>query len=261
MKETSVNTSVSSVADEGMRILHVDDEEMFTELLQAYLERHDDRCVEVHSAHSAAAGLDLLAAEAFDCVVSDFSMAAMNGLQFLQRVRTEHPGLPFIMFTGQGSEEIASDAISAGVTDYVQKGGAERLELLENRIERAVDNRTLRDELDAEARKFAAVWERASDAMLLADDDGRYVDVNPEACRLFGVPKEELRGKSAADFAEPGFDFDGAWQRFRTSEREHGRFPLRRPDGATQEVEYSATPNVVSGLHLSILRPVSDEVG
>lgn len=259
MRYTTVNNPSSSAADKRIRILHVDDETMFTELLQAYLERHEDRAVEVRSARSAADGLDLLASEQFDCIVSDFSMPGTNGLQFLQQVRTERPTLPFIMFTGQGSEDIASDAISAGVTDYVQKGGTERLELLETRIKHAIDKRDLRNELEEEARKFRAVWERASDAMLLADDDGRYVDANPEACRLFGVGKGELLGKSASDFAEPGFDFAAAWQQFKASDREHGRFPLRRPDGTSQEVEYSATPNIVPGLNLSILRPVSDD--
>jgi PAS domain S-box-containing protein len=261
MEHISVDTPSSSAATKKVRILHVDDEEMFTGLLQAYFERHGHGCVEVQSAHSAADGLDLLESEQFDCIVSDFSMSGTNGLQFLQQVRTERPTLPFILFTGQGSEQIASDAISAGVTDYVQKGGTERLELLMNRIKHAIDNRTLSDELEEEARKFRAVWERASDAMVLADDDGRYVDVNPEACRLFGVEKEELLGKTAADFAESGFDFAAAWQQFKASDREHGRFPLRRPDGTSMEVEYSATPDIVPGLSLSILRPASENEG
>lgn len=50
-------------------------------------------------------------------------MPGLDGLDVLERVRGEYPDLPFILFTGKGSEEIASDAISKGVTDYLQKGG------------------------------------------------------------------------------------------------------------------------------------------
>jgi DNA-binding NtrC family response regulator len=48
-------------------------------------------------------------------------MPGVDGLEFLASVREEYPDLPFILFTGKGSEEIASEAISRGVTDYLQK--------------------------------------------------------------------------------------------------------------------------------------------
>ncbi|QCC48787.1 response regulator [Halobellus limi] len=67
-------------------------------------------------------------------------MPATDGIEFLEAVREDHPELPFILYTGKGSEEVASDAISAGVTDYLQKGtGSEQYELLANRIRNAVE--------------------------------------------------------------------------------------------------------------------------
>lgn len=48
-------------------------------------------------------------------------MPTANGLEFLESVRDRYPAIPFILYTGKGSEEIASDAISAGITDYVHK--------------------------------------------------------------------------------------------------------------------------------------------
>lgn len=45
-------------------------------------------------------------------------MPGQTGIEFLEVVRDQYANLPFILFTGQGSDEIASDAISAGVTDY-----------------------------------------------------------------------------------------------------------------------------------------------
>ncbi|MFC6887998.1 PAS domain S-box protein [Halorubrum trueperi] len=121
-----------------IRVLHVDDEPDFSDLTATFLEREDDRFV-VETATSSADGLSALADGSFDCVISDYDMPSRTGIEFLRDVRAERPDLPFVLFTGKGSEEIASDAIRAGATDYLQKGiGTEQYELLANRIRNAV---------------------------------------------------------------------------------------------------------------------------
>ncbi|MBV0902855.1 PAS domain S-box protein [Haloarcula salina] len=120
-----------------VRVLHVDDEVDVADLTATFLERDERFSVDI--ATSASEGLDRLAAESIDCVVSDYEMPEMDGIEFLETVRDEYPDLPFILFTGQGNEEIASEAISAGVTDYLQKQtGSEQYDLLANRIRNAV---------------------------------------------------------------------------------------------------------------------------
>ena len=103
-----------------IRVLHVDDEPNFADTAAAFLERENDRFT-IETAHSANDGLDRLTTTDFDCIVSDYDIPDQNGIELLETVRTEYPDLPFILFTGKGSEEVASDAISAGVTDYLQK--------------------------------------------------------------------------------------------------------------------------------------------
>ncbi|MFC7228538.1 response regulator [Salinirubellus salinus] len=122
-----------------IHLLHVDDEPGFAETARAFLEREDERLT-VETARSAAAGLERLAERPFDCVVSDYEMPGRDGIEFLAAVREASPDLPFVLFTGKGSEEIASEAISAGVTDYLQKGGGtEQYALLANRVVNAVE--------------------------------------------------------------------------------------------------------------------------
>ena len=105
---------------ETIRVLHVDDDPDLADMVAAFLEREDDR-ITVRTAPSARDGLDLLTEHEVDCIVSDHDMPGQNGIEFLRAVRKERPNLPFILYTGKGSEEVASDAISAGVTDYLQK--------------------------------------------------------------------------------------------------------------------------------------------
>ena len=123
--------------DETVRVLHVDDDEAFLELAATHLATHD---LDVVTAQDADAGLEALEAADIDCVVSDYDMPGMDGLEFLETVREDYSELPFVLFTGKGNEEIASDAISAGVTDYLQKDvGTDQYTVLANRVRNAVD--------------------------------------------------------------------------------------------------------------------------
>lgn len=112
--------------------------------------------------------------------------------------------------------------------------------------------------LVASERQFRAVFEEAFDAMLVADDEGRYVEVNPAACELFGLAESDLLGRRAEEFAADGYDIEAAWADFRDSDLDRGLFPLVRPDGQRRILEFAATPNILPGRHLSVLRDVTE---
>ncbi|QLH80229.1 hybrid sensor histidine kinase/response regulator [Halosimplex pelagicum] len=137
-----------------IRVLHVDDDPDLSALVASALEREDDR-FEVVTATNPDEGLERLAGERVDCVVSDYDMPGTNGIEFLERVRADRPDLPFILYTGKGSEEVASDAVSAGVTDYLQKGtGTDQYALLANRIDNAVSAARSRRALEERNRRL-----------------------------------------------------------------------------------------------------------
>jgi PAS domain S-box-containing protein len=113
--------------------------------------------------------------------------------------------------------------------------------------------------LESEAR-FNAVFDGALDPMLIADDDGTYVAANDAATDLFGVDRDALVGMCISDFADPTFDFDGEWSRFRATRADRGYFELLRPDGERRVVEFAATSDIYPGHHLSALRDVTDRL-
>ncbi len=126
-----------------IRILRVDDDPEFADLTATVLEREER--FSVTTATSAAEALGMVGNRPPDCVVSDYDMPDRDGIAFLRSVRDDWLHLPFILFTGKGSETVASEAISAGVTDYLQKrSGVEQYELLANRITNAVSRRRAR---------------------------------------------------------------------------------------------------------------------
>lgn len=124
---------------QSVEVLLVDDDPDDLEMGELFLQRESDR-FSITCATSAAGGLEYLAGGGtFDCVVSDFSMPGMNGIEFLREVRDRFPGLPFILYTGQGSEQIAKQAIIDDVTDYVEKDiGTDQYAVLAERIWKAV---------------------------------------------------------------------------------------------------------------------------
>ncbi|WP_337250436.1 GAF domain-containing protein [Haloglomus litoreum] len=135
----------------------MDDEPDFAEMVGASLEREEPELTVV-TATSASEGVERLAAESFDCIVSDYEMPGRNGIEFLQIVREQYPDLPFILFTGKGSEEVASEAISAGVSDYLRKrSGADRYSLLANRIGNLVARYRAETQLETRAEQQRCV--------------------------------------------------------------------------------------------------------
>lgn len=101
--------------------MHVDDNPEFAELAATFLERERES-FSVDTAGGAVGGLEMLRETAYDCIVSGYDMPGMSGVELLETVRETYPNLPFVLFTGKRSEEVASEAISAGVTDYLRKG-------------------------------------------------------------------------------------------------------------------------------------------
>ncbi|MFB6105267.1 MAG: PAS domain S-box protein [Halobacteriaceae archaeon] len=156
---------------ESVTVLHVDDESEFVDMAATFLERTDPR-FEVITETSARDGLDTLADTDVDCIVSDYDMPEMDGLEFLEVVRDTNPDLPFILFTGMGSEAVASEAISAGVTDYLQKSGATgQYELLANRIENAVAQYEAERRATEIDRRLRELTEATDDVFWMFDAD------------------------------------------------------------------------------------------
>jgi phosphoserine phosphatase RsbU/P len=114
--------------------------------------------------------------------------------------------------------------------------------------------------MPASAPLFRAVFAESLDAIVVADDEARYVEANPAACALFGLSREELLQRRVPEFAPPSLreEAERAWREFRSAGYQKGEFQVARPDGSTRIVEYSAKADVVPGRHLSILRDVTE---
>ncbi|WP_256403699.1 PAS domain S-box protein [Halorubrum salinum] len=137
--------------------------------------------------------------EGVDCVVSEHDLPEGHGIGLLETVRDRHGDLPFVLFVRDGSATVASEAVSAGVDEYVPKGEfSDPFETLVSRIEDAVSRaraeRQLTDHLD-----------RMTDAFCGLDDDWRLTYLNAHASELLDRDADDLLGRRIWD-CFPGLD-------------------------------------------------------
>lgn len=173
-----------------IRLLHVEDDPAFADLTASYLARIDPG-IDHEVVTTVADARDRFDVQAFDAVVCDYDLPDGTGIDLLERVREIDSEFPFVLFTGKGSEEVASEAISAGVTDYLQKGNAgDQYEVLVNRLRNAVD----RYELELQVERSIAALEAASEPIGILAADGEYLFANEAYASVYGVDPGEMVG-------------------------------------------------------------------
>jgi two-component system cell cycle sensor histidine kinase/response regulator CckA len=105
---------------------------------------------------------------------------------------------------------------------------------------------------------FRAVFDGAFEAMVISNDEGRYVDVNPAACEVFGRTHDELVGMRVGAVSGTPEHAGTAWRSLLEEGAVKGPYDVVRPDGTVRETELSARANVLPGRHISVLRDVTE---
>jgi len=236
-----------------VRILHVEDDAEFAALTADFLRRENERFA-IETASDSEEGFDRLEDANFDCVVSDYDMPGRNGVGFLKAVRKQWPDLPFILYTGKGSEEVASEAVSAGVTDYLQKEtGTEQYRLLANRIDNAVEHSRSIHELSRRnetLRRYQHMVNSLGEAACIYDGDGRFAFANKYTADWYDTTPEELEGTQSPVIAAVRDAADGdPIQELLAGERSEysGEIEAEFPDHGRAVVEYEFAPLYADG--------------
>lgn len=102
-----------------------------------------------------------------------------------------------------------------------------------------------------------AYFAHAFDALIITDEQGHYLDVNPSACELFGLPQAELLGRRIIDISKLDDQVAQIWQRPLPTDPLKGQFCLTRSDGKVRQVNYVATDQGLLHHRLWILQDVT----
>ncbi|HUV33287.1 MAG TPA: ATP-binding protein [Candidatus Desulfaltia sp.] len=185
----------------------MDDEE--DKLLKVFLQETDPS-LQVDSVNSAKKALRLLGTREYDCVVCDYQMPEVTGIQFARQLK-KSKDLPFIIYTGQGSEEVAQAAFAAGVDDYVRKEVfPSHYTVLANSIRQAVEKRRAEHELRESLETSSLVFEHMPSGVFLYrhEEPDRLVltNCNPEALRQTNLTRDAIIGKEFNEIWGPKGD-------------------------------------------------------
>jgi GAF domain-containing protein/DNA-binding response OmpR family regulator len=153
-----------------MRILVVEDNVDHRELMSLALTKHDPTW-QVQQVMSGEEALRRLAEEErYDLVFLDYSLPGRDGLEILAEIQQDQAPPPVVMVTGRGDEQVAVEAMKAGVLDYVVKGTVylQRLPVVAQRVmeahQLAIERKQAEEMLERRMEQLIAL-NRASQAV------------------------------------------------------------------------------------------------
>ena len=100
------------------KVLLIDDEQDFLDTMSRRLTL---RGMEVKTANSAAAALELLSNEQFDAIFLDLQMPGTDGIESLKMMKKDNPDLQVILLTGHATLEKGIEAMKLGAMDFIEK--------------------------------------------------------------------------------------------------------------------------------------------
>ena len=181
---------------------------------------------------------DALVNATFDIVVTDFNLKWSNGVDIVRAVKEARPHCPVIMFTATGTQEVAVEAMKAGLDDYVIKSPKHYVRLavaVRSCLDRAeIRLRALRSET-----RLYTLLERLNVGVLRMTEGGDVVDVN-RACKAL---LERFDGQS-----------DDPRNALLGTIRQELPQLTRRNDAAEREIELKAVDGESVCVYLSLLR-------
>jgi len=192
----------------------------------------------------------------WDVVLSDWAMPHFDATSAYALLVERRLDIPFIIVSGTIGEDTAVEALKAGANDFLIKS---KLSRLVPAIERELRESANRRERREAQRLLSAVFESARDAMLIADDQMRYIDGNPAAMALLSVDRQRLLGMTFADICPvPPDEAERQFRAILAARKSSGEMYVVGTDGKSRLVEFAATTDIVKGRHLSVLRDITE---
>jgi len=191
-----------------IRLLLVEDDQIDRMACKRALAQHDDYEFMVFEAETGNQGLKLAREERIDCVLLDFHLPDLTGVEFLSELAEASGELPMpvVMLTGSDNAMVAVDAMKLGARDYVVKGSdasGDAMQWLPAVVMRALrEQQAILDKTEALAQlreaeaKYRSLVEQMPAITYIAslDTPGQLLYVSPQIRQLGFAPEAWLEG-------------------------------------------------------------------
>lgn len=188
-------------AEASQRVLVVDDDELDRLAIRRCLQQSGMTLV-ADDASGGAEALALAASRAYDCIVLDYYIPGTNTVALMRSLNDAAAGVPVVILTGQGGEEVAVEFMKAGAVDYLPKGAltpqrlARSLRSAVDIARAAADKRQALAHLSEREAEFRTLANAIPQLAWMADSDGRrfwyndrwyeYTGLRPDQCLGLG---------------------------------------------------------------------------
>lgn len=180
--------------ENNYRILVIDDEDRVRQAVRRVLEPQG---YELEEALNGKEGLAKIESHRPDLVLVDLMMPVMDGMEFIEQARREHPAMVFVVITGYATLEKAVESMKQGADDFLAKPfKPQELRVV---VERALKRvRTLHD-MAVEKGRTRVLVESMTNGVLVTDTSGRVVMLNTALRGWLGLNGDEVMGGAVAE--------------------------------------------------------------
>jgi PAS domain S-box-containing protein len=242
--------------DDVISVLHVDDDRNQQEFFKLFLSEYDG-VFDIKTVTYPEDAIDEIKKGNYDVIVTDYIMPVLNGIELSRRIR-EFSEIPIILYTGQGSEEVAEEAFTLGVDDYLRKEmEPSHYQVLAKRIKTVVEKNRI-DNL------YRTVIEQTQEALCIVVDK-KIVFGNNALFNILGI-------QDLSDFGENPFKFvitedrEKLMKRFEEFHNEDNfvnelhNYRIKNTSGRILHIEVSTSPVKYYGKRglISFLRDVTE---
>ncbi|BCX81238.1 hypothetical protein MIT9_P0816 [Methylomarinovum caldicuralii] len=216
-----------------LNILVIEDSDADFHLLERHLRRGGLQA-RLHRARDAAELKAALETQAWDLILTDYTLPGIDIRTRLQWIFEHLPEVPVIMVSGTVGEETAVDLLKAGLEDFVNKDNlAWLLPAIDRALKRvALRRRQHRDE--ARLRLWDTVFEHAAEGIFITDSEGHILQVNRAFTEILGYAPEEIIGQTPRLWKSGRHDrsfYQNLWDSLKRTGHWQGEIWNRRKDG------------------------------
>ncbi len=180
-----------------LKALLVEDSQMDEKLMLRQLAKADYEVQSIR-VQTAADMKNALIEDTWDIVLSDYVMPGFTGIDALRVLRESRQDIPFIIISGTIGEDVAVEAMRAGVNDYLMKSNLTRLvPAIERELKNAANRRTqkqMREALRLSEASLANAQRIAHIGNWDNDLKNNHLRWSDEIYRIFGVSKADFDG-------------------------------------------------------------------